>query len=69
MIWIKDEEDYFHNLDDYSQINVVYDEDFRGDKKYSIRAFAKNKGYVDLYYFETLEEAKLLLKNLMLRFI
>lgn len=69
MNWIKDEEDYYHNLDDFCQINVVYDDDFCGEKKYAVRAHRKSSGCLDLYHFDTLEEAKLHIRNIMLRFI
>jgi hypothetical protein len=64
--WVKDDTDAYHNLDDYCQISVVLIDD---NNKFAIRAFAKTKGYVDLFTYDTLIDAKINLKNLMDKYI
>jgi len=62
MTWIKDNEDAYHNSDEFCQISVVFDDD---KERYVIRAYSKIKGFVDMFSFTDLDEAKLYLKNLM----
>ncbi len=62
MTWIKDNEDAYHNTDEFCQISVVYE---ANPARYVIRAYSKTKGYVDMFWFKDLDKANLYLKNLM----